>query len=417
MSRISNLSNVAVAFPPAETETIAKQLSGAKSPLFQIADQNKTAILTLPLDLKPLSNDPLPGGFFPLGSLGSAVGDAAPSGPSGHIPEFGPNGDEMPFYDQGNSQGCGTTSLSMILKYYGIDISREDIDNAIRRTDSKLGSNPGDLMEFARDHGLEAEGYNNASWEDLKSMVDKGYPCMASIGNGDGGRHLIVVTGYETGADGKVHVLYHDPEQGDENGVKGHEQSMTLDDFKSAWGQDDFGLKNYFMAFAPGGTDLPAGNDKGAEGALGTHAGAENVVNGWDRIFSPECFGTFLHGIPQFFGGLVQTVGCGVGALFQKGASWLSDKVEGIPVLENVVQPFTDLVSGAGAAIADVFNGFGEAADSVGSAFESLSHGDFGGFVDGVGDAVGNVVSGAADAVSDAIDSVGDAISDVFSGW
>jgi hypothetical protein len=248
-------------------------------------------------------------------------------------------------------------------------------------------------------------------------MIDQGYPCMASIDNGSGSRHLIVITGYETGADGKTKVLYHDPEHGDEPGVVGKEQSMSLEDFQDKWGKSTFGVKNYFMAFAPEGTDLPKGDDKGAEGALGTHAGAENVVNGWDRIFSPDSVGSFFHGLPQFFGGLVQTVGCGVGALFQAGGSWLGGAVEGIPVLENIVQPFTDLVSGFGACVADVFNGFGEACDSVGGAFESLFDGDLGGFAEGLGDAVGDVVGGAADAVGDAVDAVGDAISDVFSGW
>jgi hypothetical protein len=240
---------------------------------------------------------------------------------------------------------------------------------------------------------------------------------MASIDNGNGGRHLIVITGYDTGPDGKERVLYHDPELGDENGVAGQEQSMPLDDFKAKWGENTFGVTNYFMAFAPEGTDLPKGSNKGAEGALGTVGGAANVVNGFDRIFSPDNFGSVVHGIPQFFGGLFQTGGSGVGALLQTGASWLGDKVEGIPVLENLVQPVTDLVSGAGACVADVFNGLGEACDSVGGAFEDLSHGDVGGFVNGLGDAATDAIGGAADAVGDAAGAVKDAVGDIFSGW
>jgi phage-related protein len=124
-----------------------------------------------------------------------------------------------------------------------------------------------------------------------------------------------------------------------------------------------------------------------------------------------------VHGIPQLVGGGIQMVGSGVGALFQKAGSWLGDKVECVPVLENLVQPLTDLLSGAGAVIADVFNGIGEAADSLGGAFESLFEGDLGGFAEGIGDAVGDVAGGVADAVGDAVDAVGDAVSDFFSGW
>ena len=52
---------------------------------------------------------------------------------------------------------------------------------------------------------------------------------------------------------------------------------------------------------------------------MGALNGAVNVTNGWDRIFSPDNFGSFVHGIPEFFGGIVQTAGCGVGALLQAG--------------------------------------------------------------------------------------------------
>jgi hypothetical protein len=415
MERIHGNAGLPAVLPPPEADEPFKKIAAPKLKLFQATGLAPHTAQTARLELKAPEVTTPPGAFVSLQSLGFATG--TPAAPSGHIPEYGPTGQTMPFYDQGNSQGCGTTSLAMILKYFGIDISRKQIDSVSRRTDSSLGSNPGDLIEFARDHGLEAEGYNNASWEDIRSMIDQGYPVMPSIANGSGGRHLIVITGYETGTDDKTRVLYHDPELGDEVGVAGHEQSMSLGEFKEKWGDGTFGLKNYFIAFAPAGTDLPAGNDKGAEGALGTHAGAENVVNGWDRIFSPDCFGDFAHGIPQFFGGLVQTIGCAVGTLFQAGGSWLGNAVEGIPVLENVVQPFTDFFSGVGAVIADVFNGFGEACDSIGDAFGSLADGDLGGFVEGLGEAVGDVAGGVVDAVSDAVNAVGDAVSDFFSGW
>jgi hypothetical protein len=417
MSRIHDFAGIRVPVqPPLAEENQKPQAAPTKPTLFQVSAGASPLVQKMILELKPPVGGPAPNNFVSLASLGVVSSPLTAAG-SGHIPEQGPTGETMPFYDQGDSNGCGTTSLSMILKYFGIDISREAIDAVIRRTDSSAGSNPGDLIEFARDNGLEAEGYNNGTWEQLKSMIDEGYPCMASIGNSSDGRHLIVITGYETGPDGETRVLYHDPELGDEGGVAGTEQSMSLDEFKEKWGKNDFGLTNYFMAFGPEGADLPAGSDKGAEGALGTHAGAVNFLNGFDRIFSPDSFGSFVHGFPQLVGGALQTVGCGLGALFQAGGSWLGGAVEGIPVLENIVQPFTDLFSGVGAVVADVFNGIGEAFDSVGGAFESLFEGDLGGFAEGLGDAVGDVAGGVADAVGDAVGAVGDAIGDIFSGW
>jgi hypothetical protein len=393
-------------FSPAESHPGATTEVATRFPLFQ-----KAALLDNPL-FTPLGPQPAPADI----DWGAIFGPAntPPPGPSGHLPPTGPYGDTMPFYDQGDSQACATTSLSMILKYLGVDIPPDQIDEAIRRTNN--GTPLNDLIDFARDHGVEAQGYNNGSWEDVKSQIDQGHPVAADIKSGDN-THVIVITGYYTDANGVEHVQYHDPNFGDENGVPGHEQSMTVDDFKSRWGDTGWGLNNYYIAFGPKGADLPPGNDNGAEGILGVQAGGANVANGLDRIRHPENFGTFVHGFPEFFGGLFQTAGCGLGAGMQAGAKWLSDKVEGIPVLENVVQPFTDIFSGAGACIADVFNGFGEACNDIGGAFDSLFNGDLGGFFDGVGDAAGDVVSGAADAISDAAGAVGDAISDVFSGW
>ena len=170
------------------------------------------------------------------------------------------------------------------------------------------------------------------------------------------------------------------------------------------------------MAYGPKGADLPPGRDDGIESTLGVLNGVTNITNGLDRIGSFDSFGSVVHG-PQFVGGVVQTVGSFVGGLFQLGGGWLNNAVEGIPVLENIVQPFGDIFNGVGAVIGDVFNGIGEACDSIGGAFESLFEGDFGGFVEGVGDAVGDVVGGVVDAVGDAVDAVGDAVSDFFSGW
>ena len=345
------------------------------------------------------------------------------SGAPGDVYTRIPNADNMPYFDQGNTNGCGSTSLAMILNYYGISVSREDVDKEIRRADNSIGATPEDELQFARDHGLEAEEYNNGSWEEVKSMIDKGYPVMASVtgqniaelpdGNLPDGRHQIAITGYEKGADGKEYVLFHDPNFGGTN----QEKKISVDDFKKAWGKEDFGVKNFFMVFAPKGSDLPASRMDGAQGAMGTLNGLANISNGFDRIFSPDDFGCFLHGIPEFFGGLVQTVGCGIGALLQKGAEALSNLVDGIPVLENIVQPFTDLVSGFGGCVADIFNGFGKACNSIGGAFDSLCDGDLGGFVGGVADAAGDVVSGVGSAISDAAGAIGDAVGDLFSGW
>ena len=427
----SMIANLPLAGAEQQDSALAEVFGGA-SPLYRASDAGFLGISPNVLNLESMklaaleaalasvsgSNSVKPQDFSIPGIPGGLTG-AAPADVYTRIPNAG----SMPYLDQGNSNGCGSTSLAMVLNYYGIPVTREDIDREIRRADNSIGATPEDELQYARDHGLEAEEYNNGSWEEVKSMIDKGYPVMASVtghnlaeqpdGNLPGGRHQIAITGYEKGADGKEYVLFHDPNHGGTD----KEKKISVDDFKRIWGEEDFGVKNFFMVFAPEGSDLPASRMDGAQGAMGTLNGLANISNGFDRIFSPDDFGCFVHGIPEFFGGLVQTVGCGIGALLQKGAEALSNLVDGIPVLENIVQPFTDLVSGFGGCVADVFNGFGKACNSIGGAFDSLCDGDVGGFVDGVGDAVGDVASGVGSAISDAAGAVGDAVGDLFSGW
>ena len=149
----------------------------------------------------------------------------------------------------------------------------------------------------------------------------------------------------------------------------------------------------------------------------GIKAGLITMRQGFDRLFCPESVGSVVHAFPQIIGGGIQAVGSFVGGFFESGADFMHCMVEGIPVLENIAQPFADIFSGIGSGIESLFHGAGKALDSLGGALESLCEGDLGGFVEGVGQAASDAVGGVVDAVGDAVDAVGDAIGDLFSGW
>src|SRR5262245_4166744 len=179
MNRISDFVSLATVIPPAPADEDKKNAASSKPALYHSGVQFQPALHNLTFPALAGAEPPAPGNFVSLASLG-VVSSALTTAPGGHIPEHGPTGNTMPFYDQGDSNACGPTSLSMIFRYFGIDISREEIDKAIRRAETGLGTGPGDLIEFARDHGLEAEGYNNGTWEEVKSMIDQGHPVIPS---------------------------------------------------------------------------------------------------------------------------------------------------------------------------------------------------------------------------------------------
>ncbi len=338
-----------------------------------------------------------------------------------------PDADKMPFLDQGTQNACGTTSLAMIMSYLtGKSFTTADIDSVIRRMNTF--TSPNDILEFARDNGVAAEGYNNGSLEEVKAMIDKGFPVQAMIqadsqgmGYNIDGQHYIVITGYETDpVTGEEFILYHDPNRGDDPAtaaVEGGEGRMPAAEFERMWGNVGFGFDNYFMAFGPEGAALPPGRNDGVEAVLGTLDGVTNLTNGLDRIGSFDSVGSVVHGIFQVPGGLAQTIISGVGGLFSLGGQWLHDKLEGIPVLENLLQPLAGLVDTAGAVLGDLGNGVGEALDSWGGAFESLFDGNFGDFASGIGEGFADVATGVVDAVGDVVSGIGDAVGDFFSGW
>ncbi len=316
------------------------------------------------------------------------------------------------------------------MTYLGVQEDQASVDNAIRRMNTFTA--PNDMIDFARQNGLSAEGYNNSSFDQIKSMIDAGCPVQAMVDGNDSvsvtddgkqgnfsvsGLHYIAITGYGTDpATGEQYITYHDPNR------KDGEQQMSVSDFEKMWGNIHYGgistgFNDYFIAYGKPGTNLPPGNDDGVQGTNGTLDGITNITNGLNRIYSPDNAGDFVHGLFELPSGIVQAIGSGVGGLLELGANWLHNKVQGIPVLGNVVEPITDIIGGAGAVVGDVFDAAGKVGNDIGGAFGSLFNGNLGGFASGLGNAAVDAGKGIVNAIGDAAKTVGNAISDFFSGW
>jgi hypothetical protein len=119
----------------------------------------------------------------------------------------------MPQHDQGWSNACGTTSLAMVLEYFGIPADHESIDRAIRPWgDMGPGVSPDDLVGYARRAGLQSQQYSNGSIADLEGHVAAGRPVTVLIAHPEsGGAHYVNITAIEHAADGSVFVHIRDP--------------------------------------------------------------------------------------------------------------------------------------------------------------------------------------------------------------
>jgi hypothetical protein len=293
--------------------------------------------------------------------------------------------------DQGDTKACGTSSLAMIMSYLGVPVSRQDIDSEVRRIDQ--GAMPQPLIDYAREHGLNAEGYNHGSWDEIKSYVDRGIPVQTLIkthADGDPSHgHFVAVVGFRTDpATGKEQIGFRNSADG------GKVDWMDRAEFENKWHNHFAGFDDFFIAYSKPGTGLPPGRWDGIEALNAMGNGAWNVANNFDRLIHPDNVGTFVHGLVGLPGGVVQAVGGAVGFGIQTAGDWLDKKVGDVPVLGWFARPLGKLVSGVGAGLGNVFGGIGDGFNRLGGAFESLFKGNVGGFFGGLFDAGKSVVGG-----------------------
>lgn len=200
----------------------------------------------------------------------------------------------------GNS--CGTTSLSMVLKYFQghtLENSVPTIDTYIRAQgqldfilptgeikDIKIDgyTAPRDIVRYANGHGMRAGMKNDASLRDLKRMLDQGVPCLCltdwNFSGGDyempmGGKpdaeslHWVNVIGYQELKHPQTDKMETAFVVANPHGVA---QTVFAEDFDKVWsgyfpsgqGQKitgntkvESGLKRLFIAMVPKDDDVP----------------------------------------------------------------------------------------------------------------------------------------------------------------
>ena len=237
-----------------------------------------------PPTAKPTTGAPAPG-------QGRAVPTGLKDGNS--VFRFGPGGAPTNFtiLDQGSTNGCGTTSLAMVLNFLAGGkpaFDREKVDRQIRHYN--LFTSPGDVAAFAERQGLEASVRTGTTLEELRGLVDQGLPVQVLLDVSDAqdgsGLHYEVVTGYGTGPDGKRYIELANP--------WGQREFMAEDAFLARWG--DLGAKGFPLGIdrvaipmkPPGHPARLPGDDRDSFADTGMTAlrvaeGLTQVTSGWAR--------------------------------------------------------------------------------------------------------------------------------------
>lgn len=160
--------------------------------------------------------------------------------------------------NQGNTNGCGTTSLAMMLSYWKGEpkaYTREKIDEKIRTGPDQMAfSSPDNLEGYAKDQGFRSNAISGGSMEQLKGYLDKGVPVQVLYDpNNDGGDtllHYVNVVGYKGSGDKIDQLTIADPATGETTDV-------DREEFESRWndlelGGVNSGLNNVMIVTLPG---------------------------------------------------------------------------------------------------------------------------------------------------------------------
>lgn len=147
------------------------------------------------------------------------------------------------YFKQNSKEHCGPTVASMAITKYGLDISQEQIADAIMkiRTDGLENSFTYDVCGYLKQFGVWPVYYagldDQLSWNLLIENIDNQIPVLIthrySLKSSRG--HFRVVLGYHILKKKKmVLVVYHDP-------IDGPHESMKKETFQELWKPDGEG--------------------------------------------------------------------------------------------------------------------------------------------------------------------------------
>ncbi len=81
---------------------------------------------------------------------------------------------------------CGPANLAMVMQYWGISVSQQDIADDIRPHVKDPHADIQDMADFAVGRGLEAKIVRNTRLADLKVLISTGYPVIVPTWHIDG---------------------------------------------------------------------------------------------------------------------------------------------------------------------------------------------------------------------------------------
>lgn len=130
----------------------------------------------------------------------------------------------VPFTMQGNDNTCGQAVMTMILNYWGINISYQQVVN--ETNPNNLPTTYDSITNYLRKKGLKAQDYTKATINNIIASINKGKPVIVLLDWGGASQeHYVVVVGYNQR---KNTIIFHDS-------LDGPYMEMGMQQFDSFW--------------------------------------------------------------------------------------------------------------------------------------------------------------------------------------
>lgn len=146
---------------------------------------------------------------------------------------------------------CGPATLSMMLSWYGKDVSQKELGDAMRPYQISSGDNDDktiftyEFVDWAKKYGLESIGKVNGDIELLKTFTANGIPVVVKtwLHVGEDIGHFRIVRGFD---EGKQVIIQDDS-------YEGPNKKISYYDFLSMWQPFNYA---YIIVFTPAQKDL-----------------------------------------------------------------------------------------------------------------------------------------------------------------
>ncbi|NCU42580.1 MAG: hypothetical protein EOM19_07785 [Candidatus Moranbacteria bacterium] len=130
---------------------------------------------------------------------------------------------DVPYFKQDVLYSCGPVCVQMILSYFGRRVGERDLMESMK-TNTQIGTTPGNMLRIVRKYGLFSYVNNTSSLREIRHFLSIGLPVIVyfvePITDDD---HYAVVTGFRGNT-----IIFNDP-------LNGKNFSLSLSDFEKCW--------------------------------------------------------------------------------------------------------------------------------------------------------------------------------------